>query len=356
MVTVRQHTAKYDAADKMKEALKKKGAGDEFETRKKKLAMEQLAGKGAAEEFEKMLGDDALKENEKVKEGKKTRVSKKSEKVSSKKEPKSSKKETKSDQPFTSAEFKEWYEGTGSAADKKVAKALRKSLGRKAYNELSDLAADNYKKGGASSFFKKHITSAEAKASTTRGLSAKDYGDMHLATLKKNYSEVSKREKSATSKSEKKALQKDIFAMNSELRSRGYLVNYDEDGNVHDIFKHNTAKVGRTRYFGTTPDWLKKMQKGASRRGLPVSELYAERTTQNKSAKETSPKTAKSRLKQLRGELAALKQKEDESRPKPPKGFKETYFGVKEGSATFKKLWGHPDYGQIGRASCRERV
>lgn len=232
MVTVRQHTAKYDAADKMKESLKKKGAGDEFEARKKKLAMEQLAGKGAAEEFEKMLGDDALKENEKVKEGKKTRASKKSEKVSSKKEPRSSKKETKSDQPFTSAEFKEWYEGTGSAADKKVAKALRKSLGRKAYNELSDLAADNYKKGGASSFFKKNVQSKDAKKSSSA-----------------------------------------------------------------------------------------------------------------KTAKETSPKTAKSRLKQLRGELAALKQKEDESRPKPPKGFKETYFGVKEGSATFKKLWGHPDYG-----------
>lgn len=167
MVTVRQHTAKYDAADKMKEALKKKGAGDELETRKKKLAMEQLAGKGAAEEFEKMLGDDALKENEKVKEGKKTRVSKKSEKMSSKKEPKSSKKETKSDQPFTSAEFKEWYEGTGSAADKKVAKALRKSLGRKAYNELSDLAADNYKKGGANSFFKKNVQSKDAKKSSS---------------------------------------------------------------------------------------------------------------------------------------------------------------------------------------------
>lgn len=36
MVTVKAHTAKYEAADKAKELSKKEGAGDEFEERKKK--------------------------------------------------------------------------------------------------------------------------------------------------------------------------------------------------------------------------------------------------------------------------------------------------------------------------------
>lgn len=268
MVTVRQHTAKYDAADKMKEALKKKGAGDELEARKKKLAMEQLAGKDTAEEFEKMLKEDALKEDKKVesKGDKKTRASKKSEKVTSKKEPKSSKKETKSDQPFTAAEFKEWYEGTGSATDKKVAKELRKSLGRKAYNELNDLAADNYRKGGANAFFKKHVHSNQDTKSgksrekaTSESADTKGYGDMHLATLKKNYSDVSKQEKAETSKAKKKALQKDLIAMHSELSKRGYLVNYDRDGNINNIHKKNVSMAGQTVFFGTTPDWLRKV-------------------------------------------------------------------------------------------------
>ena len=109
IVTVRQHTASYDAAEALKEAAKKKGAGDELE---------------------------ALKKNS----------------VKDSKDPYSA-------HGFTKDEFNEWYEGTGSANDKKVAKALRKTLGRKAYDELSDLAADNYKKGGASSFFKKNVHS-----------------------------------------------------------------------------------------------------------------------------------------------------------------------------------------------------
>ena len=71
MVTVRQHTAKYDAADKMKEALKKKGAGDELEERKKKLAMEQLAGEKASEELEKKLLEKEKEEKKSTKDSSK---------------------------------------------------------------------------------------------------------------------------------------------------------------------------------------------------------------------------------------------------------------------------------------------
>ena len=117
VVTVRQHTAKYDAAERAKDSSKRKGAGEELEKVKTKKALQK------ADLFD---GYD-----------------------------------------FSEEDFNEWYEGTGSANDKKVAKALRKTLGRKAYDELSDLAADNYKKGGASSFFKKNVHSKTAETKTS---------------------------------------------------------------------------------------------------------------------------------------------------------------------------------------------
>ena len=103
VTTVRQHTAKYDATDKLK-TTKKKGFGGELKNRE-------------------TLGD------------------------------------IYEDYDFTEEDFKEWYEGTNSDADKKVANVLRKILGRKAYNELNDLAAGNYRKGGANSFFRKNVVS-----------------------------------------------------------------------------------------------------------------------------------------------------------------------------------------------------
>lgn len=60
---------------------------------------------------------------------------------------------------FTKDEFSEWYEGTGSKEDKKVARLLKKKLGTKEYNRLSNLAATNYKKGGSTSFFRKNLFS-----------------------------------------------------------------------------------------------------------------------------------------------------------------------------------------------------
>lgn len=56
---------------------------------------------------------------------------------------------------FTAAEFKEWYRGTGSAADKKVAKALRAQLGRSGYRKLEDEAIDGYSSRGHLSMFKR---------------------------------------------------------------------------------------------------------------------------------------------------------------------------------------------------------
>lgn len=148
LVTVKAHTAKYDAAERAKELAKKKGAGDELEERKKKKSMKSDV---PFDKDEKELLDDVKEVVEKT--------SKKSKKDSAEKTSKKTKaKETKSttsEPAFTAAEFKEWYQGTGSAADKKVAKALRAQLGRSGYKKLEDEAIDNYTPRGHLSMFKR---------------------------------------------------------------------------------------------------------------------------------------------------------------------------------------------------------
>ena len=123
-VVVKAHTAKYEAADK-KEVVKKKGSGKEIE-----------------------------------------------EIMNKKKTPIVEKPEAEAEAPFTKEEFKEWYEGTGSAADKKVAKALRKQLGRSGYRKFEDEAIDNYTPRGHMKMFKR-VSSDELKGSSSKDLSSK---------------------------------------------------------------------------------------------------------------------------------------------------------------------------------------
>lgn len=184
-VTVKAHTAKYEAADeKAKEVSKKPGAGKELEERKKKpVQLEIPFGK---EEEKKVL--DEVKETTKKESSKKPAEKKTTKKVrpvgsgtngpTPKKEskPKATKtvaKSTTSEPAFTAAEFKEWYRGTGSAADKKVAKALRAQLGRSGYRKLEDEAIDNYTSRGHLSMFKRvsggSSTSANTKNSVGTG-------------------------------------------------------------------------------------------------------------------------------------------------------------------------------------------
>lgn len=138
-VTVRAYTADYDA----KETTKKKGAGDEL----KSLERQKRA--------EKVIPEDDVEfdtGSRPIGSGTNGPVPKKKE--ASSKEPK--KTSAKSSEPsFTVAEFKEWYNGTGSAADKKVAKALRAQLGRSGYHKLEDEAIDNYSSRGHLSMFKR---------------------------------------------------------------------------------------------------------------------------------------------------------------------------------------------------------
>lgn len=192
-ITVRAHTASYEAAEKAKEASKKKGAGDELSSKVKKgeewkLPMDEFLKKLKEERAEKKWNDEVDKswksEDEKPK--------KKSEKKTEKKTPakKTTKKRTvgtgtngpepkkkvttkktaakadTSEPAFTRDEFKEWYRGTGSAADKKVAKALRKQLGSSGYRKFEDEAIDNYTSRGHLSMFKRVSGGSSASANT----------------------------------------------------------------------------------------------------------------------------------------------------------------------------------------------
>lgn len=255
IITVKAHTAKYEAADeKAKKSSKKEGAGKELEERKKKSAQLEPFGKekkvyereenepdfsftadyyrynspsntdtkskryktdmaraisigasalaeqevnkkygakadhnspAARKIYEKyykkghqilneLTGSKPEKPTEKTDRKKKVRPvgggtvgpepkKKKSPTGSTKTTPKS----TTSEPAFTAAEFKEWYRGTGSAADKKVAKALRAQLGRSGYRKFEDEAIDNYSSRGHLSMFKRvtgtHVTPAEKK-------------------------------------------------------------------------------------------------------------------------------------------------------------------------------------------------
>lgn len=190
-VTVRAHTASYEAAEKAKEAAKKKGAGDEIAERKKKnweLPMDEFLKKLKEERAQKREDEEPKKvedEKPKKKSEKKTEKKTPAKKTTKKRtvgtgtngpEPKkktttkkTSTKEDASEPAFTRDEFKEWYRGTGSAADKKVAKALRKQLGRSGYRKFEDEAIDNYTSRGHLAMFKRvsggSSTSAKPKSS-----------------------------------------------------------------------------------------------------------------------------------------------------------------------------------------------
>lgn len=203
VVTVKAHTAKYDAAEKAKEAAKKKGAGKELEDKfgKKKMPDPNLSMNEYLDELKKGKSKRSEGEGASMVEhnGKQYFVNFKTGKVETSsgkpissngaiakailskhkenrvtpkdKKPmvqttKSSAKPTSSGPAFTASEFKEWYHGTGSAADKKVAKALRAQLGRSGYRKLEDEVIDNYSSRGHLSMFKR-ISGGTDKASTT---------------------------------------------------------------------------------------------------------------------------------------------------------------------------------------------
>lgn len=250
-ITVRAHTASYEAAEKAKEAAKKKGAGDEITERKKKnweLPMDEFLKKIKEERSEKKL-DEETDKSRKSEDKKPKKSEKKTEKKTPNKkrnvgtetngpEPKKktttkktvAKKET-SEPAFTKDEFKEWYRGTGSAADKKVAKALRKQLGRSGYRKFEDEAIDNYTSRGHLSMFKR-VSGENSPSSKAKSVSAssKTTPKVSKPTLSKNMSE-NRSNASAQMKEYKKQLMSAIKDGNSKkIREarKGYMQAMDD--------------------------------------------------------------------------------------------------------------------------------
>lgn len=190
VITVKAHTAKYDAVEKAREAAKKKGSGSELEAKKAAKKSEMPDPRLDMKEYLDKLKETAKSEKDSLKRpvgggtlgpDKKKPAPKK---PISKKKP-TEKKVTKSvgsgslgptkknaSGEISSADFKEWYHGTGSAADKKVAKALRAQLGRSGYRKLEDEAIDNYSSRGHLSMFKRvggGVATKSAKPESTKG-------------------------------------------------------------------------------------------------------------------------------------------------------------------------------------------
>lgn len=218
MVTVKAHTAKYDAAEELKKAAARAlGAGGEIMSKK----------------------------------AKKQEVS------------------PYDDFGFTKDEFSEWYEGTGSKADKKVEKALKKILGRKAYTELNDRAADSYKAGGAHKFFTKE----------SKSFSSADSPSSAYKEAQKRY--VDNMPKSMTVEEaikyhKKNAPRKNEFGdrvgvtKSDEAKLRQYLSGERDFPKASDILKslrksvqERTPKGSVERFCATNGYKLTKLKKGA---------------------------------------------------------------------------------------------
>lgn len=161
MVTVKAHTATYDAAEKAKEMAKKKGSGGELEEKKKAKVRDMpdphLDMKDYLDELKKGL----KKDEEQIKDSTKKESTKKLKRPIGSgtlgPEKRKAKKDTttkKDSGEISSADFKEWYHGTGSDADKRVAKMLKAKLGRAGYKKLEDEAIDNYSSRGHLKLFK----------------------------------------------------------------------------------------------------------------------------------------------------------------------------------------------------------
>ncbi len=267
MITVRAHTASYEAAEKAKEAAKKKGAGEELSSKVKKgeewkLPMDEFLKKLKEERAQRREDEDTKKvEDEKPK--------KKSEKKTEKKTPakkrtvgtgtngpepkkktttkKTAAKTDTSEPAFTRDEFKEWYRGTGSAADKKVAKALRKQLGRSGYSKFEDEAINNYTSRGHLSMFKRVSggSSASTKnnsASVSTKITPKVKGDK-LPSVGQKVSLKNWMGGKAQSY-EVVGVQKATKAAKDESGLQNWLWVKDKKGNIHAATQEEDGRIG----------------------------------------------------------------------------------------------------------------
>lgn len=226
VVTVKAHTAKYDAAEKAKEAAKKKGAGSELAAKKSsvkeaissrskkeaELIREQLEkyggkkGKEMAKEepsktskksSAKAPKRDMTKKPSGAKEAmKKAAQEKKSEKaqkdfyagkINSYQYAESQKPKKEVKRPIgsgtnglenkssgvSSAEFKAWYPDPKSKEGRAAAKKLKEQVGAEKYKELNKKANASYSSRGHLSLFKGLSGATATKTSSVKSASTK---------------------------------------------------------------------------------------------------------------------------------------------------------------------------------------
>lgn len=271
-ITVRAHTASYEAAEKAKEVAKKKGAGDELSGKVKKGEEWKLP----MDEFLKKLKEErAQKRDDETKKVEDEKPKKKSEKKTEKKTPakKAAKKRTvgtgtngpepkkkatikktatkadTSEPAFTRDEFKEWYRGTGSAADKKVAKALRKQLGRSGYRKFEDEAIDNYTSRGHLSMFKR-VSGGSSTSTKTAKSSVKtskvDKGKSMKAAKNADSSKTSKASKQITVEQLKKEAARGSTSIKSAFNIGGATYGKSE----YDLYRKGDKEYAVNRKTG----------------------------------------------------------------------------------------------------------
>lgn len=180
MVTVKAHTAKYDAADMAKEALKKKGAGGELEKRYESRTLKETDQDKAAKlrevvaKLEKAKASDAVKaksaskadstsKKQPVGSGSTGRVKKDT--TTKKSTPNKSVDSTK----ISATDFRTWYHEPDSLAGQQVAKKLKKQLSSDGYKRLDHAANESYSKRGHTSLFKSLETFASKKTPAGAG-------------------------------------------------------------------------------------------------------------------------------------------------------------------------------------------
>lgn len=269
-VTVRAHTASYEAAEKAKEAAKKKGAGEELLSKVKngeewklpmdeflKFLKEKRAKKREDEESKKVEDENPKKKSEKTEKKTSTKNTTRKRTVGTgtngpepKKKTTTKKTAAKADtsEPaFTAAEFKEWYRGTGSDADKKVAKALRKQLGRSGYRKFEDEAINNYTSRGHLSMFKRvsggsSASDKDKSASVSTKITPKVKGDK-LPSVGQKVSLKNWMGGKAQSY-EVVGVQKATKAAKDESGLQNWLWVKDKKGNIHAATQEEDGRIG----------------------------------------------------------------------------------------------------------------
>ena len=173
MVTVKQHTAKYDAADRAKEMASKEGAGDELAAKKEKIWQLPM------NEFLKKLKEkDAAKKEQETPDAQKTEAAPKKTPKSVKSTKTTKNAATTQANGVSASDFKSWYHFNDWDKPKKswpaevraADAAIRKQLGsKKAYDDYCSQIDNSYSKSGHNKAFKSFGggTTSSAKAKTT---------------------------------------------------------------------------------------------------------------------------------------------------------------------------------------------